>query len=362
MPSIREQFAMWRGKKSFGRSARLNDFYADLHENILMNVKLRSCITQQRDIAVKRGYADVVVFDAMLESVGNDARLSGIGKGFLPQNNLAILKAGEEVNMLADAIATVSFANRSRQQMKKVLLSNIVTPIIVSVAALSLLLVMGLLVVPGFASALPYERLPLAMRFAFVVTNFLVNFGYFIVPAAIGLVIWVVWSLDNWSGNARGLLDRIPPYNIYRYVVSSSLIVTFSGLVRSNVTLKNAIALLSENASGYERSHLRKIGRRLGGGERLSMALDTGLIPVQIIDRLQAHEAGGAERLNTAMRQLGFENFDRSLEVVSRSIQRTTMIWLLIAVSMLAWLGSAQMTVTPVILDMMNQAANQTIH
>lgn len=342
--------------RAFRRHENLIEFYRDLLENIQMNVGISLFLQSREAVAARRKHADRPVYGRMLRNIKDGKVLSDAGAGFFPGNNRIMIKAGERVDRVADGLATAIFANESSDKMRKMILSKLALPAAVLVADMILLLIFGAVVVPPFLAVVPLEKLPSSMRFSFAFTEFVVGYLWMVVPATLSAVAWFIWSLPNLSHPARKYLEKTPLYSLYRYSVSASMLITFSGLLRNNVTLHDALTLMIQSATPYERSHLDIIRRRLNQGIPLTAALETGLMPVGIIDRLRSFESAGSSKLDEAMRKMGFEHIDRTLKMVERSVRLSAALVFLMSSAVLGWMMVGNMMLTPTMQEAVRAA------
>ena len=338
MSSIFTRINLWFAKKRFGQADSLSDFYDELLETIQMNIGINQFLESRRQTARRRKSNDVAVYSTLLRRMESGDALSEAGRGYLPDSNRIMIEAGEHVNQIGEGVKTALFANESSAKMRSIITKYMVKPCGLAFADIGLLMLFGVQVVPPFLTVIPVEKLPAALRFSFNFASFVVNYSLLVVPLLIAAILWIVWSLRNYGGTARRYLDLIPPYSIYRHIVSSEVMITFSGLLRNNVTMQDAIGLMLQNSSPYERSHLLVIRKRMNKGEPITVALDTGLVPRRIIDRLRSFESAGSSHLEEAMRKMGFENVDRSLKIVEVGVKFSSDIIFLMAGSVLGWL------------------------
>ncbi len=325
------------GKLTFRSS--LNEFYEELAENLHMNIGVAHFLQIRHDLAVKRGRApEASVFRVMIQRIEQGGALSSAVQGMVPENNLIMIQAGEYVAKVVEGVESALLANKSLQRMRGIMVETLFTPIILIIALAGLMTLFGTRVIPQFLFVVPIERMGGAYRLTYSIVQTVASYWWAVALLGAALVAIIVWSIANVSGALRKWLDHIPPYSIVRQYVSAAMLVNISGLLRSNVTMQDAIDLLTRNASSYQRRHLAVMQQRFNSGFSLSTAMDTGLFPNEIIDRLVTYERAGSDKLDLIMRRIGFENFEKSLKLVTRDVQAVAMSIKIAVGAMLGWL------------------------
>lgn len=325
------------GKLTF--RSKLNDFYEELLENLQMNIAVSHFLQTRRQLALKRKKGgEAAIYKLMLQRMEEGGSLSEAGRGLLPNSNLIMIQAGEHVAKIAAGVESALFANRSMTLMRAAVTKHLLTPIIMLIALFGLMMLFGFTVIPQFLFILPLERLGMGYRVTYTIMQTLSKNYLTIVPTLVVMIWGIVISVTRLTGTIRDWLDKLPPYSIVRQYVSASLLINISGLLRNNVTLQDAVSLLLRDASSYERYHLATIKRRLNNGLALTAALDTGLIPYEVVDRLVSFEQAGSSKLEEIIKRIGFENIDKSLRVVERNVLAVASMIKIVVGAMLGWL------------------------
>jgi type II secretory pathway component PulF len=70
------------------------------------------------------------------------------------------------------------------------------------------------------------------------------------------LLAALFYSMPRWSGNARVIFDRYPPFSVYRLIVGSSFLVAFSSLQAAGFTVEKSLGKLSTDAKPWLRQRI----------------------------------------------------------------------------------------------------------
>ena len=107
----------------------------------------------------------------------------------------------------------------------------------------------------------------------------------------------IVIMQPNYIGEYRKLLDKVPPFSIYRTLSAARFMDNLGLLIINGVVFKNALKIMKKNATPYVLTHVINMEYLLGTGkDNIADVLDTGLISKNDILRLRViAEAKGFE-------------------------------------------------------------------
>jgi type II secretory pathway component PulF len=131
--------------------------------------------------------------------------------------------------------------------------------------------------------------------------------------------------MPRWSGRTRVLLDRYPPYSIYRLIVGSGFLVAFSSLQTAGFTVEKSLTRLAETARPWLRERIDDMLFGVKSGLNVGEAMkNTGyrFPSSDIVDDLcvYAEYKGFAEALRTLAEewmQEGVETIEAQMRVVN---------------------------------------------
>ncbi len=128
--------------------------------------------------------------------------------------------------------------------------------------------------------------------------------------------------MNNYVGELRPMLDKLPPFNLYRRFAAARLMETLGLLVTNGVVFKNAIKVMQYQANPYVASHLVMMEHLMAMGKgNIADVLSTGLIDEKNLLRLRVMaEVKGFEHGLVRMGVLGGEQSLKTLALVSKII------------------------------------------
>jgi type II secretory pathway component PulF len=148
-----------------------------------------------------------------------------------------------------------------------------------------------------FAQVKPVSVWPESGQILYYSAQLLTDGWWAIILGVIAFIMLLNFMLKTYIGPGRDAIDQLPLLNLYRKLTAASFMETMGLLVLNGIVFKQALALISRQASVYLRFHMRLMERRLGKGEgNIADVLNTGLIDRGDIIRLRAiAEAKGFE-------------------------------------------------------------------
>jgi type II secretory pathway component PulF len=158
--------------------------------------------------------------------------------------------------------------------------------------------------------------------------NFVINFGPVIGLSVLATFVAIFFSFPKWTGKGRGRADRLFPWTTYRSIQSGFLLITIAAMSRSGMNMAEIIRKLIPYATPYMRSHLEKAELKLKtGNSKPTEALDTGLLPEKVIDRLEIYSVlPDFSKVMDAMGKNVMKKMDADFSKLSASINIAVML------------------------------------
>lgn len=193
-----------------------------------------------------KGDAQVIALTEWQNGMNNGKRLSQVIGDWVSPVERMLIAAGDQSGSVEQAMKSAIHVMQASQKIRSSIISGVWYPALLIIASFVVLYMVGFMVVPAFAKAQPQG----GFRGAAAA---LVGLAYFaqhwMIPMAIGLVLAVVtffWSLSRWDGRVRVILDRFPPYSVYRMLVGSTWLISLAAMIEAGVRLENALQQLND--------------------------------------------------------------------------------------------------------------------
>jgi type II secretory pathway component PulF len=303
-------------RMQFGSKAQLaflEDLYVLVNDGIPPNRAI-DMMTQ-----VTTGLSrEVAIFISQKISEGQPLA-EGMREWFNP-NVIEIIRVGEEGGALAETIrSSISTLGQASSTMGA-FISAIIYPIMVITMACAIIIYLNTSVFVQFREIKPIEQWPPAGRQLVFIANIIQSWWWVLILTIVAAIIIVKRVMANYVGELRPILDKIPPFSLYRRFAAARLMETLGLLVANGVVFKGAIKVMQYQANPYVISHLVTMEHLLSMGKgNVADVLSTGLISDQDILRLKVlAEVKGFEHGLVRMGVQGSEQTTKTLKMIGK--------------------------------------------
>lgn len=207
----------------------------------------------------------------------------------LPHNECLLLSCvQEEGGDLAAALRDLARAVRLAAEAWAALLSAAATGVVAALVAFALLCAIPFFSVPRLQQvfqAVPAEEYASLTRGLFALAGGLKQWLALWVVLIFGAVTLALWSLANFTGDLRAVLDRWLLWRLYRDFQAIRFLSLLTVLIRqhgaADTRLRRALSVQARDASPWLLSHLQAMLGRIDGGASGAEIFGTGLLDAQ---------------------------------------------------------------------------------
>ncbi|MDR1027167.1 MAG: type II secretion system F family protein [Rickettsiales bacterium] len=196
-------------------------------------------------------------------------------KPWVPESESLMLTAGD-VAKLSNALENLAVVSGGMRKIKKSLTDALSYPLFLLAMTFIIVIMVGLYLVPPLSEAAGGAvqwRGTAATLVA--VARFSEHYWQIALAAAAAAGLFIWWSMPRLAGALRVMLDKLPPWNMYKVSVSVSWLMSLAAMVASGSNLTEALKMLSDSGSRYLRSNLEPAMRLIENGYNLGQALNT---------------------------------------------------------------------------------------
>lgn len=194
-----------------------------------------------------------VVLADWRRSVQNGGMLAEGMASWVPAAEQMIIMAGEQSGRIEQALLSVCNLVQSSRKIQASIVGGIAYPSMVLVMIFAYVYLFGSSIIPRFTQFANPDNWHGPARSLYLMSEFVQHWMLACVAVMALAIALVAFSMPNWNGRLRNLLDRVPPYSIYRLVAGSSFLVSFSCLQSSGFTVEKSLARLAANARPWMR-------------------------------------------------------------------------------------------------------------
>ena len=196
-------------------------------------------------------------------------------EGWVPTGELYMIRAGEESGTMAKSLASIQSVGEKARQMKNAVTYAVGYPIFMLILVSFVLWMFGVNLVQNMRKTAP-KNVVAAMGSVGDVSDFINDYGIFVVLAIVLIAIIISVTLPYWRGTLRSKLDMYPPWSWYRVLQGSAFLLGLSSLLGAQVPLKRSLEILEEQANPWMRERVHAAREEVLRGRNLGEALRIG--------------------------------------------------------------------------------------
>lgn len=214
---------------------------------------------------------------------------------------LSLVQAGEVGGQLAETLMQLSIYTKTQEGMKSKIITAITYPAILTLASVGVLIYFIVGIVPTFAQIFADFNLTLPMltiivlKVSSAITNHAVALILFMVAAVFAFRFYI--RTPNGRKRWHSFLLTMPLFGKFlQNIYYDRMLSTLSTLLRSGVTILNAIGVLEESFEGNViiRNALKQIRADVAAGKAISDSFGaTGVFPGLMVEMMKMGEESG---------------------------------------------------------------------
>lgn len=310
-----------------------DEFYEDLAEALDDKVNLADFLEKRRRRAALRGSSEAIVLSSWLRKM-DDMSFSRAIAATVPNMDATIIAAGEGSGELVEGLRFLSQTMRAISKMTNVLRKAVATPIVLIIMNGAIMWGFSTFMVPMLSQLIKPEHWPPVGKALYASSMLVTNHGLTMAVAVVATLVTFGWSLGNWAGPRRVMVDRYLPYSIYRNYMGSVFLVTLASLLNARISLVDALAKMRATSNPWMRWHVATMLRKLDyDSDQPGRALNTGILPGRVADRIG--DATGRMQFDQIMTRIGMRSMEKTQVFVEQSAALLNSLLLLFTAALL---------------------------
>lgn len=148
----------------------------------------------------------------------------------------------------------------------------------------------------------------------------------------------IYFTIGIWTGTIRAIIDRLPPWSLYKVFTGISWLLALSALVKGGTPVSTALRALRRDSSRYLKERIDKTLVFINNGDNLGQALSkTGLdFPdKEIISDLKIYSE--LDNFEEALEALANDWLEESVYLIEQKASILNMVALLSVGGVIAW-------------------------
>jgi len=293
--------------------AFLEDLYLLINDGIPANraVEMMSEVTTgiTREVAL-----------SIEQKISEGAALAEGMRDWFTPNVIEIIRVGEAGGALNQTMKSAITALSQRGVAMGSFVAALAYPLLVISMACGVIVYLNQSVFVQFRAIKPEDQWPEAGKRLVEIAYLVQHWWWLFIIVVIAIGFGMNRLMTNYIGDFRPILDRYPPFSLYKRLVAARLLETLGLLVANGVVFKSALRVMQYQANPYVSSHLIMMEHLLSTGKtNIADVLSTGLVDNSDLMRLKVMaEVKGFEHGLIRMGIRGAEQATNTLKLISR--------------------------------------------
>lgn len=256
--------------------------YEVVKSNIEKGMELNEALTYRiKSANRKRGYLSELFIK--LGFFKEEAGTGDLVIKFIPSNELAMIKSGEQSDALIKSINNIKNNLEVLTELQQHFIVRVGLTVAVAIAAFfSIVYQVG-----AYSKIREYflkedtEFPPLVENF-FMFGDVLKNHTLLIGVIIAAFFLIIAYSLPNYIGRYRSWIqNKLPPWNVYRNFKASEFFLSFSSLMNSGMKTSDSLGMMIPYANRYVKSYVSMMRQKVIRGKDDRISFDSDLFPLR---------------------------------------------------------------------------------
>lgn len=250
-------------------------FYEALAAYLENRLNLMDCLALLRRHTPKGVWLQESFLDLTRARLAAGHSFSQALHDMIPGSESMIIAGGEAAGRQAQGLRLAADMVRTRREVLESVGDALSYPLFLLLLFAGLLLTVALFVVPSLAALIPLNTWQGSALILHRVSDFIASWrGLGLAAAAMACAGLAIYSLPRWTGPGRQVVENLPPWSLYRLVVSGMWLFTMATLIRGGVRTARALELTRDTgASNWLQIRIEAVRGRYARGKDLGEAL-----------------------------------------------------------------------------------------
>lgn len=274
-------------------------------------------LSMQRIKAGQSKHATTIALIEWAKAIQSGKRFSdAIDKWVTPEESM-IISAGEQSGRIEAALESSCRIMESKKQIRGAIIGGVGYPFVLILMTIGVLLMFSYKIIPSFVQAAPKAVWTGHAGLMVATADFTRDWIIPMIAVSVSLIALFFYTLPTFDGKLRIVLDRYPPYSLYRVMNGASWLISFSALIEAGVRIEDALEQLARRGSPWLKRRMLLTLRGMRSGETLGdslMKTRTGFPDDEIIDDIGVYAA--LSGFDNALSTMGREWITESVVVI----------------------------------------------
>lgn len=251
-----------------------------------------------------------------------------------------MIGSGEEGNGIELGLGEAIRFATSAAKIKSTIIKGATYPFVLFCVIIGFICLFSVRLAPTYLQILPLERWPESAASLYQLSDMLMTYWYVFLGVFAFLGILISKTMGTWTGRAREIFDKVPPWSVYKVYQACAFLISLSSMMQSGVPLNDALLKLKKSSSKWLTLYLDRMLKNLvKGGRNAGEHLNVGLLDEETADDvIDYSELGSFEK---AIYSIGEQSLLESVEAIESRMAVLKNIMLVLVGVCVMWIYSS---------------------
>ena len=225
--------------------------------------------------SLPKKHPDRPALEAWRRRVESGAKMHEAMRGWLPDDEMMMIAAGEESAHLPEALDRASRLNETSQRMSRAIRGAFGYPAMIIIVISGIMYQFAYTVIPTMVDALKSSGIEpdgTLTLLSITICDIVRDWGVFILPFPIAIAAAIGATMPTLRGDIRRKLDKYPPWSVYRLQKGTAFLLSLADLVNCGKPHLEALQLLRKGSNPYVAERLDAAIASIASGRQLHEA------------------------------------------------------------------------------------------
>lgn len=301
-------------KFSFGLQVRV-DLYKKIASFVANGVPIHEIVQKLRREyeKVKKNDVRAVVLADIEEEMDKGISFGQCLDKWVPAAESMVIIGGENSGNLEKSLVNAITITESAHRMKSTIKAEMSYPLILLMMLSGLIYMFSTQAIPELTTVLPVEKWPDMSRSLYDMSMFVKNDWWVVLSFVAAFIGFSIYTLPRTTGGLRKLLNKFPPWSIYKSFQSSVFLVATSAMMSTGKPIFDSIEMLKDMSDSYVKHELDKILKEIESGATPGDAINSGGF-LDVDTGIDVAIYGQVANLDTALHTIGADSINNGIE------------------------------------------------
>lgn len=331
-------------QRSFLKNQEKRKILFEKYQVLLENGLTYKDITEKMIQRAKSKTPQVYFLEHLREELAEGREFSDALEGWATTNEIMIIASGEASGDISNAFKQCAKLMGKIIEMRKTIKAASIYPTVLLVALFAIIYAFANFMLPILRDFSSPDKWPSSAQSLGNFSQWISDNLIFVLMAIAGLFWVVAKSMPNLRGPIRDqILDRIPPYSLYKEIQSGLFLSALATLLKSDMTFSKSLEFIEGEATPYVKDKIYEIIENTNEGKNEGEAINIDFVG-EVGNDIEDFAIGSD--IGTAMESLGDKLVQDKIEKIKASAGSLKFIAMILVFVYVLWAYGSFISIT----------------